>query len=479
MTGIFRGLIGVSALALAASSAAAQTELRMMWYNDGIEGEVMEAILERFEAEHPEISVTLDVVPYKAVLESLPIQLAAGEGPDIARVTDLGGLSPYYLDMTTYLSDPDYWRENFGPFLAWLDPDGSAISGFMTQLTVTGPYVNKTLFEQAGVEMPGFWYHERVTMGGSCGLLLVEGGGGRQKPAACCAKQVKDLRPGPEGQPAVVKANSPMVKEAREGVMEFLLINHPLDCPICDQGGECDLQDQAIADTAGRREGFRTVGGDPHRRLVADCPGKLDRFRAFAVLRFFTPDKLAKHFREFFKAFQRGRLHAHDADRAVATPDPDVEPAARLLRQRPEKACGNGPVARVRIGHARAEAHVRRVLHTHGHRDITVPPEDMAVVKPAICEAGVLGLPNQRLGAICIDKTLEANSKFHPGFPLAAALSNVPGILSPSTSLDRYLSAKRWGRQSFLTTTRCLRHPCSPIDQVHMEQACLSVHPSV
>ena len=59
--------------------------------------------------------------------------------------------------------------------------------------------------------------------------------------------QVRDLRPGPEGQPPVVKTNSPMVKKAREGVMEFLLINHPLDCPICDQGGECDLQDQAMA----------------------------------------------------------------------------------------------------------------------------------------------------------------------------------------------------------------------------------------
>ncbi|MEM8958674.1 MAG: ABC transporter substrate-binding protein [Pseudomonadota bacterium] len=155
MTGHFRGLIGASALALAASAATGETELRMMWYNDGIEGEVMEEILARFEAEHPDISVELDVVPYKAVLESLPIQLAAGEGPDLARVTDLGGLSEHYLDLTEYLSDPDYWRENFGPFLTWLDPDGDAISGFMTQLTVTGPYVNKTLFEQAGVEMPG------------------------------------------------------------------------------------------------------------------------------------------------------------------------------------------------------------------------------------------------------------------------------------------------------------------------------------
>jgi NADH-quinone oxidoreductase subunit G len=59
--------------------------------------------------------------------------------------------------------------------------------------------------------------------------------------------QVRDLRPGPNGEAPVVKTTSPMVKKAREGVMEFLLINHPLDCPICDQGGECDLQDQAMA----------------------------------------------------------------------------------------------------------------------------------------------------------------------------------------------------------------------------------------
>ena len=97
----------------------------------------------------------LDVVPYKAIIEGLPVQLAAGEGPDLARVTDLGGLSKYYLDMTPYLADTGYWKTNFGPFLKWLDPDGDAINGFMTQLTVTGPYVNKTLFEQAGVALPG------------------------------------------------------------------------------------------------------------------------------------------------------------------------------------------------------------------------------------------------------------------------------------------------------------------------------------
>ena len=78
-------------------------------------------------------------------------------------------------------------------------------------------------------------------------MCLVEVVGGPPKPTASCAVQVKDLRPGPEGQPPVVRTRSPMVKKAREGVMEFLLINHPLDCPICDQGGECDLQDQAMA----------------------------------------------------------------------------------------------------------------------------------------------------------------------------------------------------------------------------------------
>ncbi len=101
--------------------------------------------------------------------------------------------------------------------------------------------------EQAGVEIPRFCYHERLSIAGNCRMCLVEVVGGPPKPAASCAMQVKDLRPGPEGAPPVIKTNSPMVKKAREGVMEFLLINHPLDCPICDQGGECDLQDQAMA----------------------------------------------------------------------------------------------------------------------------------------------------------------------------------------------------------------------------------------
>ncbi len=101
--------------------------------------------------------------------------------------------------------------------------------------------------EQAGVEIPRFCYHERLSIAGNCRMCLVEVVGGPPKPTASCAFQVKDLRPGRDGSPPRVSTNSPMVRKAREGVMEFLLINHPLDCPICDQGGECDLQDQAMA----------------------------------------------------------------------------------------------------------------------------------------------------------------------------------------------------------------------------------------
>ncbi|MBL6839536.1 MAG: NADH-quinone oxidoreductase subunit G [Rhodobacteraceae bacterium] len=101
--------------------------------------------------------------------------------------------------------------------------------------------------EIVGIEIPRFCYHDRLSIAGNCRMCLVEVVGGPPKPTASCAMQVKDLRPGPDGQPPVVRTNSKMVKKAREGVMEFLLINHPLDCPICDQGGECDLQDQAMA----------------------------------------------------------------------------------------------------------------------------------------------------------------------------------------------------------------------------------------
>ena len=100
--------------------------------------------------------------------------------------------------------------------------------------------------EIAGREIPRFCYHERLSIAGNCRMCLVEVVG-MPKPMASCAMSVNDLRPGPNGELPEVRTNSETVKYAREGVMEFLLINHPLDCPICDQGGECDLQDQAMA----------------------------------------------------------------------------------------------------------------------------------------------------------------------------------------------------------------------------------------
>ncbi len=100
--------------------------------------------------------------------------------------------------------------------------------------------------EQAGAEIPRFCYHERLSIAGNCRMCLVEWVGA-PKPQASCALQVKDIFPNKDGTPARINTKSPVVKKAREGVMEFLLINHPLDCPICDQGGECDLQDQAMA----------------------------------------------------------------------------------------------------------------------------------------------------------------------------------------------------------------------------------------
>jgi NADH-quinone oxidoreductase subunit G len=115
--------------------------------------------------------------------------------------------------------------------------------------------------ELAGEEIPRFCYHERLTIAGNCRMCLVEVAG-MPKPVASCHMAVNDLRPGRDGTPPTIRTDSAVVKKAREGVMEFLLINHPLDCPICDQGGECDLQDQAMGygvDGSRYRENKRAV----------------------------------------------------------------------------------------------------------------------------------------------------------------------------------------------------------------------------
>ena len=123
----------------------------------------------------------------------------------------------------------------------------------MTKLIVDGreidvppEYTLLQACEAAGAEIPRFCFHERLSIAGNCRMCLIEVAG-MPKPQASCAMGVKDLPPNKDSSPKVLSTRSPMVRKAREGVMEFLLINHPLDCPICDQGGECDLQDQSMA----------------------------------------------------------------------------------------------------------------------------------------------------------------------------------------------------------------------------------------
>ncbi|MFN7610658.1 MAG: NADH-quinone oxidoreductase subunit NuoG, partial [bacterium] len=110
--------------------------------------------------------------------------------------------------------------------------------------------------DRVGVEIPRFCYHEKLHIAGNCRMCLVEVKPGPPKPQASCALPAADKME--------VFTTTPMVKKAREGVMEFLLINHPLDCPICDQGGECDLQDQAMAYGMGESR-YRE-----HKRAVED-----------------------------------------------------------------------------------------------------------------------------------------------------------------------------------------------------------------
>ena len=109
--------------------------------------------------------------------------------------------------------------------------------------------------EEAGIEVPRFCYHDRLSIAGNCRMCLVDMERA-PKPVASCAM--------PAGEGMVIRTDTDRVKKAREGVMEFLLINHPLDCPICDQGGECDLQDQAMG------YGFDGSRYEENKRAVED-----------------------------------------------------------------------------------------------------------------------------------------------------------------------------------------------------------------
>jgi NADH-quinone oxidoreductase subunit G len=113
--------------------------------------------------------------------------------------------------------------------------------------------------EQLGIEVPRFCYHDKLSVPANCRMCLVEVEGGPPKPVASCAMAC--------GDNMIVKTDSPMVKKARKGVMEMLLINHPLDCPICDQGGECDLQDQALGYGFDRSRFYENKRAVPDKEL--------------------------------------------------------------------------------------------------------------------------------------------------------------------------------------------------------------------
>jgi alpha-1,4-digalacturonate transport system substrate-binding protein len=151
-----RTLLAALAVGLSTSTAAFAGDVRIMWYSDGVEGEVLKDLLDRFMKENPGINVVLDNVSYTVVREQLPVQLEAGDGPDIARVTNLKAMSQHWLDLRPLVADAAYWDTNFGGQADWMRPDGSnQISGFMTQVTLAGGFANKTLFDQAGVALPG------------------------------------------------------------------------------------------------------------------------------------------------------------------------------------------------------------------------------------------------------------------------------------------------------------------------------------
>jgi alpha-1,4-digalacturonate transport system substrate-binding protein len=158
---MLKKVIVVALMLLLTGAIAAQAqdvvELRITWYDDGTEGTVLRDLLDRFEAENSDIRVIVDTVPYNATLEQLPLQVEAGEGPDMARVTNFDAYKGHYLDLRPLVADAAYWDESFPAAVLQAlrsEDDTDQIYGFPNQFTVTGPYINRTLFEQAGVEVP-------------------------------------------------------------------------------------------------------------------------------------------------------------------------------------------------------------------------------------------------------------------------------------------------------------------------------------
>jgi alpha-1,4-digalacturonate transport system substrate-binding protein len=143
-----------AASVVAMSTSAFAVDLAFMISDVDSKANLVTEMAERYKAENPDVNIELNVVGYNVIREQLPIQLEAGTGPDLAFVTNLGGLNPHYVDLTPYV-DADAWEAAYGSVLPWYRagaPDG--IFGFHTEMTVTGPYVNLTMFEEAGVDVP-------------------------------------------------------------------------------------------------------------------------------------------------------------------------------------------------------------------------------------------------------------------------------------------------------------------------------------
>ena len=154
---LFLMLMLAFVLVFPATAQDENVELRLVWYNDGAEGDVVRELLDRFEEANPGITVNMDVLPYATVRDNLRVQVEAGEAPDMARITDFAGSAGFYLDLRPYLEDPSMMEDNFNAAILEsfrTGPDDDGLYGFPDQLSVTAPYVNATLFEQAGIEMP-------------------------------------------------------------------------------------------------------------------------------------------------------------------------------------------------------------------------------------------------------------------------------------------------------------------------------------
>ena len=143
-----------SAMAMISASAAMAADLDLMISDVDSKAAVVTEMVERYTAANPDVTITLNQVGYNVIREQLPVQLEADTGPDLAFVTNLGGLNPHYVDLTPFV-DADAWEEAYGAVLPWYRagaPDG--IYGYHTEMTVTGPYVNLTMFEEAEVDVP-------------------------------------------------------------------------------------------------------------------------------------------------------------------------------------------------------------------------------------------------------------------------------------------------------------------------------------